>query len=136
MNANTDVDLLGTVLFCVVSTELGLNMLCALHGVDHGGKLYQEAIPRRLNDLATMFSHGLLDDLIMDGQQAQRAGFVTAHVAAEAYHVGEHDGSEFAGLGHPLRWRAVWHGGDYSAGFSHLSPGVRREGHLATCPYG
>ena len=45
-----------------------------------------------------MDGYGLLDDLVMHGQQPQHAGFIAAHLAAEAHHVGEHNGGQAAGL--------------------------------------
>ena len=79
-------------------TELGLNLLGALHGMDDGGKVHQEGITDGFDDVAVMLSHGLLDDLVMDVQQPQHAGFIRAHLAAKADDVGEHDRGELAGL--------------------------------------
>ena len=74
-----------------MGAELGLNLLGALHGVNDGGKIYQEGITDGFDDRAVMRSHRLLNELIMDVQQPQRAGFVGAHLAAKADDVGEHD---------------------------------------------
>jgi len=38
-----------------------------------------------------MFTYGLVDESVMDVEQPHRAGFVSAHLAAEAGDVGEHD---------------------------------------------
>jgi len=46
-----------------------------------------------------MLSDSLLDDLVVCLQQPQHAGFVAAHLAAEADHIGEHDRGQTAGLG-------------------------------------
>jgi len=46
-----------------------------------------------------MLSYGLLDDLVMDVQQPQHAGFSGAHLAAKADDVGEHDGRQLTSLG-------------------------------------
>ena len=77
--------------------------------------------------MAVMGGDGLLDDLVMHGQQPQRAGFVGAHLVAEAYDVGEHDGGQPAGLGRRL-WRSCAHGGDYPAGSASLSTGSWEKG--------
>ena len=68
-----------------------LNLLGALHGVDDGGKVDQEGIADSLDDRAVMRSYGLLNNLIMDVQQPQHAGFIGSHLAAKADDVGEHD---------------------------------------------
>jgi hypothetical protein len=54
--------------------------------------------------------------LIMHSQQPQRTRFVSAHLAAEAHDVREHDRREFASLS-----RCLWHEGNYSASPSPLS---------------
>jgi hypothetical protein len=46
-----------------------------------------------------MFSDSLLDDPVMHLQQPQGAGFIAAHLAAEADDVGEHDGGQAPSLG-------------------------------------
>ena len=69
MNADADMDLFGSFFSDVVSLELALNLLRALHGVDDRGKVYQEGITNSLDDRAVMFGHSLLDDLIMGFQQ-------------------------------------------------------------------
>jgi hypothetical protein len=97
VEANANVDLVGGLLLSVISLELRLNVLRTLHGVDHGGKLQQEAVPRGLNDLALMVNHGTLNEDIVHFQQPQHAYFVGPHLAAEAYEVREHDGSQAAG---------------------------------------
>jgi hypothetical protein len=40
-----------------------------------------------------------LDEVVMDFQQAQHAGFIAAHLAAKAHDIGEHDRRQFARLG-------------------------------------
>src|SRR5215510_11455362 len=73
-----------------------------------------------------MGSYGLLNDLVMHGQQPQRAGFVSAHLAAKTDDVGEHDGGQVAGVGRRgLGW-VLFHGGDYPTGSSRLSTGADR----------
>jgi len=69
VDADAHVDLLGCLFLGVVSTELGMNVLGALHGVDYGGEVHQEGITDGLNDVAVILSHSLLDDLVVDGQQ-------------------------------------------------------------------
>jgi hypothetical protein len=39
MDADADVDLLGFLFLCIVRSELGVDVLGALHGVDHGREL-------------------------------------------------------------------------------------------------
>lgn len=46
-----------------------------------------------------MLGDRLVNSLVMHLQNAQRGGFVAAHLATEAYHVGEHDGGQLTGLG-------------------------------------
>jgi len=117
VNADAHVNLFGLLFLGIVGLELGLNVLRTLHGVDDGGKLKQEAVTGSLNDVAVMCSYSLLDDLVMDGQYPQRAGFVATHLAAEADEVGEHDRGQPAGLGRRL-CRVLLHDGDYVACFS------------------
>src|SRR5262245_3657323 len=91
MNADAEVNLFSWVLLSIVSTELCLNVLGALHGVNNGGKIYQEGIAHGLDDRAMMVNHCLLDKTIMDVQQPQHTSFIGAHLAAKAHDVGEHD---------------------------------------------
>ena len=62
MDADADVNLFGWLFLGVVSPELGLNLLGALHGVDDGGKVHQKGIADGLDDRAVMLSHRLLND--------------------------------------------------------------------------
>ena len=55
------------------------------------GKLDQEGIPDGFDDVTVMFTHSLLDELVMDVQEPHRARFVRAHLAAEADDVSEHN---------------------------------------------
>ncbi len=48
-----------------------LNLLGALHGVNHGGEIDQKGVANGFDDVAVMCSRGLLQELIMDLQQAQ-----------------------------------------------------------------
>src|SRR5882724_11098137 len=98
MNADADMNLLVGLLLGVVSTELSLNALGALDRVDDGGKVYQESITNGFDDVTMRLGHLLLDDPVMNRQHTQHAGFIGAHLAAEAHDVGEHDGSQFARL--------------------------------------
>ncbi len=91
MNADTKVNLLPCFFLRVVCTKLGLNLLGALASVDHRGKVYQKGVTNSLDDRALLSAGGLLDDLIMHGQQAQRASLVRAHLTTETDDVGEHD---------------------------------------------
>ena len=76
VDADADVDLFRFLFLGVVGAELRLNLLGALHGVDHGREVDQEGIAHGFDDRAMMLSDGLLDELVMDVQQPQRAGFV------------------------------------------------------------
>ena len=67
--------------------------------MDDRREVDQEGITNGFDDMAVMFSHCLLDNLVMHFQQPQHAGFVRAHLAAEADDVGEHDRRQPAGLG-------------------------------------
>src|SRR5262245_442781 len=98
MNTDTDVNLVGRLLGSVVSPELSVNLLGALHGMNHRGEVYQKGIANGLDNRAVMLGDSLLNELIMGFQQSQRAGFVAAHLAAKAYDVGEHDRGQLAGL--------------------------------------
>jgi len=91
MNANTDVNLGMRFCLSVMSPQSRLNLLSALHGVNHRREVYQEGIPDRLDDRAVMCGDSLLDNPVMDSQQSQHAGLVTAHLAAKAHDVGKHD---------------------------------------------
>ena len=91
MNADTDVNLFGLLLLGVVRSQLGVNRLRALHGMNDGGKLDEKGVTNGFNDMAMIHTHSLLDEPIMDVQQPHRARFVGAHLAAEANDVGEHD---------------------------------------------
>src|SRR5262245_53636822 len=102
MDADTDVDLFGRLFVCIVGAKSSLNLLSALHGLDHGGKLHEEAIPGGLSEVTVVLTYGLLDELVVELQQPQHASFVAAHLATKADDVGEHDGGEFAGLGRRL----------------------------------
>jgi hypothetical protein len=62
VDADTDVDLLDRLFLGIVGAELGLNVLCALHGVDYRGEVYQERITDGFNDVTVMLSHSLFDD--------------------------------------------------------------------------
>ena len=82
-----------------MSTELVLNLLGALHGMYHRREIDQERITDGFDDVTVMSSDGLMNELVMNLEQPQHAGFVRAHLTAEADHVGEHDGGELASLG-------------------------------------
>src|SRR6266508_3101638 len=131
MEADTHVNLLGLLFLGIVGTKLCLNTLRALGGVDDGGKLDQEAVSGSLNDVVLMRSYSLLDDLVMNGQYPQRAGFVGTHLATKTHHICEHDGGQSAGLDWLLLWRFPPHGSDYPPGVSRLSTGT---GTLAVVP--
>jgi len=98
-----------------MSTGLVLNALSTLHGVDDRRKVHQERIADGLDDVAVMLSDGLLDELVMDGEHPQHAGFISTHLAAKAHYVGEHDGGQFARLGLRHLWRFLPRGRDYAA---------------------
>src|SRR5262245_38206042 len=72
-----------------------------------------------------MFADSVLDELIMHLQQPQHAGFIAAHLTAEADNVGEHDGCQVTSLGVGNLAGGVLHGGDYSACGSWLSTVAR-----------
>ncbi len=66
--------------------------------MDDGGKVHEKGITDGFDDVAMMVSHCLLDNLIMDFQQPQHAGFVRPHLATKADDVREHDRRQLAGL--------------------------------------
>jgi hypothetical protein len=101
MEANTDVNLLGWLFLSIIGTELSLHLLRTQHGVYHGGEIDQKSIANGFDNHAVMFVHCLLDELIMDVQQAQRVGFVGPHLAAKAHDVRKHD------RGQPARLRML-----------------------------
>ena len=74
--------------------QLVVNRQRTLYGVDDGRKIDQEGIADGFDDVPVMSAHGLLNQLIMDIEQPQHAGFVRAHLAAEADNIGKHDCSE------------------------------------------
>jgi hypothetical protein len=115
VDADARVNLLIGFLLGIVGTELSLETLRALHGMNDRGKVDQEGIAAGLDDGAMMFSDRLLNDAIMDMQQPQHAGFVGTHLAAKAYHVGEHDGCQLAGLGLYCLVHIRAHADDYAA---------------------
>src|SRR5262245_1818380 len=116
MNTNAHVNLFARLLLCVVGTELSLNLLRTLHGVDDGGEVYQEGVAHNLNDRAVMLSDRLANDVIMHLEQPQHAGLVAAHLAAEAHDVGEHDRGQPSRLCGLRTGAVLWHGSDYRAG--------------------
>src|SRR6266540_2916957 len=104
MDTNADMNLLSCFLLNVVATELGLDLLRALHSMDDGGKVHQKGITDSFYDRAMMRSHSLLNNLIVEVEQAQHMGFIRAHLPAKVHHVGEHDGRQLASFGlTPLR---------------------------------
>jgi hypothetical protein len=127
VDADAHMDLLGFFLLSIVGAELSLDLLRALHGVDDGGKVHQKGITDSFDDHTTMRSHGLLNNLIVDVEQPQHAGFIRAHLPAKAHHVGKHDGRQLASFGSCRRRRLSAHGGDYVVFSSLLSNGIRKE---------
>ena len=99
MNPDTDMNLFGWLFVRVVSFELALNLLGALHGMNDGRKIDQEGIPDGFDDCAMTIGDCPLDNLIMNIQQPQHPPFVRAHLATKAHDVGEHDRGQTAGLG-------------------------------------
>src|SRR6059036_2247510 len=91
MNAYADVNLLSWFFVCIISPELGLNLLRALHSVDDGRKIDQKRVTDSFDDLAVMLNNCLLNYPVMGLQQPQHAGFVAAHLAAKADDVRKHD---------------------------------------------
>jgi len=122
MNADADVNLFALIFLGVVSAKLRLDTLGTLHSVNDRGEVHQEAITHSLDDCPMIVSDRLLDDLIVDSEHPQRAGFIGAHLAAEAHEVGEHDGGQLTGLGRCL-CRVLCHGGDYPSSVRWLSNG-------------
>src|SRR5262245_22153339 len=89
--------------------------------MNHGGEIYQEGIADGLDDLTVMLGHHLPDELIMDLQQSQHAGFIGPHLAAKADDVGEHNRRQATVLSRCCpRWFPA-HGGDYATGSGWLS---------------
>ena len=115
MEADAYVNLVALLLCGIIALKLRLQVLRALDRVDDRRKLEQETIARRFDDMALVCSHGLLNDLVMDGQYLQRAGFVSTHLTAKAHHVSEHDGGQATGFGVDDLARNVLHERDYSA---------------------
>src|SRR4051794_35895547 len=101
MNANADMNLFALVFLVIVTTELSLNVLGTLDGVDDRRKVHQEPIAHGLDDLAVMVSDRLVDDLIMDGEHFEHTGFIGPHQAAKADDVRKHNRGEATGLGWP-----------------------------------
>src|SRR5215813_292397 len=99
MDTDADMNLFGFFFLSVVGLELSLNLLGALYSVDDGGEVHQKGIPHSFDDHPMMRSHGLLNNLVVDVEQAQHADFIRAHLTAEAHHVGEHDRRQLARLG-------------------------------------
>jgi hypothetical protein len=50
VNADADMNLLGSSFPSVMSFELALNLLRALHSMDHGREVYEEGIPHGFDD--------------------------------------------------------------------------------------
>jgi len=107
--------------------ELLLDLDRAAHGVDHTGKLGQDAIARRAHDTTMALMNKGIGDLAVGLQGAQGGFFIRAHETAEALHIGAEDGGELAldargrracGVG------VVAHQGDYPAIAFGLSNGV------------
>ena len=114
MNADTDVNLFALLVRGVVCSQLGMNRLGALHGMDDRGELDQEGITNSFDNMAMMVTHSLLDEAVMDVKQPHRAGFVRTHLMAEADDISEHDRREPSSLGWSLLCQTLFHGGDYS----------------------
>src|SRR5262249_52719239 len=74
-----------------------------------------------LDDVAMMRGYGVLDNLIMDGQPLEHAGFIAAHLAAKTHDIGEHDRSESARLSGSRVSAVLGHDGDYRASNGRLS---------------
>src|SRR5215207_8457736 len=123
MNADTDVNLFGFSPCGVVCTKLCLNLLRALYGMHHGGKIDQKGIPYSFDEYAVALSDGLLEEVIMGVQQPQHPGFIRAHLPTEAHHVGEHDRREPPRLCGCCAAGVSLHETDYSAGIVLLSIG-------------
>jgi hypothetical protein len=98
MNADTDMDLFVFVFSRVMLPKPRLDLLGALDGVDDGGEINEKSVTHGLDDRAMMCADSLVNNLIMDIKLPQHAGFIAAHLAAEAHDVGEHDRGQFAGL--------------------------------------
>ena len=90
------MNLLAGLFLGIVGFELVLDMLGALDGVNYGGKIHQKGVTNSFDNVTMMLGHGLLDELVMDGEALQHAGFVGPHLAAKADDVREHDGGELA----------------------------------------
>src|SRR5205823_3701981 len=73
----------------------------------------QKGVTDRFDNRAMMRDHGLLDNLVVDVEQVQHTGFISAHLPAEAYDVGEHDRGELANLSRPRVTSILGHGRDY-----------------------
>ena len=91
MDADAHMNLFSRVFLSVVGTELRQDLLGTLHGIYYRWEIHQEGIAHNLDDGAVVFTHRLVDGAIMHFEQPQHAGFITAHLAAKADDVGEHN---------------------------------------------
>ena len=88
--------------------------------MNDGGKVDEKRIPDGFDDVPVMDTHCLLDNLVMNIEQPQHAGFIRAHLPTKADDVGEHDRREFTGLSR----QSLVHTGDYSTCSLRLSTGI------------
>jgi hypothetical protein len=132
VNANPYMNLFGLLFLSVVGTELCLHLLGTLDGMDDRREIHQEGITDGFDDVAVMGTHRVLNNPIVNFQQAQHPPFIGTHLPTEADDVGEHDRRKFAVhtdrrcllVGHHFSFQSL----DYSVGNSGLST-VRLTGH-------
>ena len=63
MNTNADMNLFVLFFLSIVGVELTLNLLGALHGVHHRGKVHQEGIPDSFDDVSVVSSNRFACDI-------------------------------------------------------------------------
>jgi hypothetical protein len=98
-----------------MATELGLDLLGALYGMDDGGEIDQKSVTNGFDDRAVVFTDCVLDNLVVDLEQLQGMDFIAAHLAAETDHIGEHDRRKLTGFRLRRSTRFGTHEGDYAA---------------------
>jgi hypothetical protein len=68
-----------------------LNVYCTLHGLDGAGKLRQEAIARRADDVTPVLFNQRIGRCAVSGQGVQGADLIFLHQAAVAFDIGMED---------------------------------------------
>ncbi len=93
VDADAQLDAAGFGGFRIRGGQGALDGGGALDGIDHAGKLNERAIAHELDDPAMEFFDRRIDHIpAADFEECQGAGFVLAHEAAIANHIGDKDG--------------------------------------------